>query len=479
VVANKALCGLGTFWTCFGVLCHTKSIHSTSHLKTHVFPDYFAFLITDLVLFGVFVQDEFCGFTDDDIRRVSKRTSVVEGLRENLLKSVEPASSVRSRQANRHRILTTKPVSPLRRSPEVALSPLPSPPSDSCSPRGSLKGNIKVKLLLGRYKLLPTPNNKQVIHNNAAVKEPRKRQRKLSGNSQLDDSPVSSSEESEVKYSLLVDKVFGGQRRGRPCAKPTALVQARARKLVSKARGGLPVEKKAAGEAAVKSWTPCWHGRMQLPTQSSRSSRKITINRRFLDDSYSSIGQPGLADNEKSGAQSARDLDTEVERAGGQARPGSRMRAVGLLNRPIGALSHWRRHLQSHDKATPEHLSRARRTKSVHPVGEKENATDSVNDDEDNIKLSDLATAQRLGSPEAPWIKNAQKSVFSIQTKKGSMVGRHCYICSKTYLVLHHYMCRVPVCRSCARFYKGHCERGTQLDQLTCVDEGMYCRNFK
>jgi len=379
----------------------------------------------------------------------------------------------------------------------VALSPLSSPQSDSSPTRGSLKGNIKVKLLLGRrYKLHPTPkerrhsetspgkavkNDVAVSHSAAVVKEKRKRQRLSSG--QSDDSVVSSSGESDVKYSLPVDRVTTTRRRGRPPLHPAALLRARARQLVSKARGGVQVDKKPAVSTTVRPWAPCWHGRLQLPTQSSRSSRKITINRRFLDDSYTSIGQLGLSQQihaeQTTGQPATQDrvrASTKHIAADATSSAGSRVRAVGLLNRPLVSrpvVKQWK-HLQTPNKTARPRVRQAKSLSESHRALETKDIDAA---DEDQSKTSDKQTvesedANNLRDLGAPWLLNAHKSPFSYQSKKGSMHGQHCRICDNAYLVHHHYMCRVPCCRACARFYKTQCERGTQLDQLTCAEQG-------
>ena len=368
---------------------------------------------------------------------------------------------------------------------KVTLSPPSSPLSDTSPGRGTMKGNIKVRLLLGRYNLLPTTKEQrhgksdvnrvrtkmETGHTAAAVKEKKKRQR----SSQSDESVVSSSEESDVKYSLSDVVPVPARRRGRPSVQPAALMRARARQLVSKALSGLQVDKKPnVGTATTRPWVPFWHGRLQLPTQSSRSSRKITINRRFLDDSYTSIGQSGLfptVPTEHTATQHHNDSsqpDSSVNRSG----TGSHVRGVGLLNRPLGSRPAVKplRRLPTRDKPAEPRIKEAKVTsKSAHELGMKDIATDAVESRTADKRTEDMAEST---DAEAPWVVNPYRSIYSNYSKKGSMLGKHCEICDNSYLVNRHYMCRVPVCRSCARFYKGQCERGIQLDQLTCLEQG-------
>ena len=428
----------------------------------------------------MFVQDEFDGFTDDDIRRVSKRTSAVEVLRESLRKRSQPAKNVcpsNTQHVRRQRVVDAKTVPSRNSSDKVTITSVSSSASDSSPTRGSLKGNIKVRLLLGRYKLLPTAKERRpsktslgkVVKNSmtvsrtaGVVKERRKRQKLSSGHS--DDSAVSSSEESDVKYSLSVDTVTIVPKRGRPSLQSAVLKHARARQLVSKAREGLQADKKSNAGIVTRPWAPYWHGRLQLPTQSSRSCRKITINRWLLDDSYTSIGQLGLSrqvSTEESAVQLAqhdRHSDTKHVTADSGR---SRVRGVGVLNRPLvsrhGA-KQWKR-LQARDK-TALARPRVRRSKLS-------SDTTAVAAAEDETVTS--ADADKI---EPPWLTNAHRSIYSFQSKRGSMAGKHCYICDNAYLVHHHFMCRVPCCRACARFYRMHCIRGTRLDQLTCTDQG-------
>jgi len=471
------------------------------------------------------VQDEFCGFTDDDVRRFSKRTSSLRVLRENLLKRSQPSTSgrpVNSQYAKKQRTVSVKTVSSSHIAQnEVTSSPLSSSQSDSSPTRGSLKGNIKVRLLLGRYKLFPTPkerhnktvlgkatrNDVTVLHAAAVAKERRKRRR--SSVSQLDDSvtAISSSEESDIKYCLSDEtsppvlprrgrpplhgrpslsgrpQLSGHGRgrpplRGRPALHPAALVQARARQLVSKAREGQQVDKKPA---TTRPWAPFWHGKLQLPTQSSRSSRKITVNRRFLDDSYTSLGQSGLSQPSEIAKTAHRPVtqgdrpSTKHDNAEVNSNAGSRVRGVGLLNRPLGSkpvIKQWRL-LQSGDKTSvgkaPRVRQRKPRSRSASELETKENA---IATDARRRRTSKTLDTTALLDTEAPWIKNADKSVYSNQVKKGSVKGKHCYICDSASQVHHYFMCRVPCCHGCAMFYKRHCERGTQLDQLTCARQG-------
>ena len=439
------------------------------------------------------MQEEFCGFTDDDIRRVSKRTSAVQVLHENLLKRSQPPANVEV--VNRRRTVDARTISSHTPSDKNTLSPLSPSDSDSSPTRGSLKGNIKVRLLLGSYKLVPSPKERHgktalggVIRNTptavTGTKERRKRRRSSSG--QSDDSVVSSSGESDVKYSLLnntaprrgrppLQHAKVGRKtnvaplvrkRGRPPLQPVALVHARARQLVSKARGDLQADKKPRSDTAVRSRAPFWCGRLQLPTQSSRSSRKIIVNRRFLDDSYTSILQPGLSQQRETKNTSVPPAaEDHWSRKRDKFVAGSRVRGVGLLNRPLvtkPAMKHVT-HLQACDKTA---LQRPQQAKSS--SGTTENTSDAAvvanaAADNDTYRVNDM---------NAPWIKNAHKSVFSNQIKKGSMVGQHCYICDSMSIVHHYFMCRVPCCRGCSKFYKRHCERNTRLEQLTCLQQG-------
>jgi len=301
---------------------------------------------------------------------------------------------------------------------------------------------------------------KTVSHAASVMKEHRKRPR-LSSSGQLEDSETSSSEESDVKYSLSADTVTSAPKVGRSALQSTALKRARALQLVTKAREGLKVDKKPV---VTRPWAPFWHGRLQLPTQSSRSSRKITINRRFLDDSYTSIGQPGLSQQAAMQDQSSSEKDAGTCKIG-----------LGLLNRPLGSkpvLKDWQR-LQSRNKTAairPQVRQRKSTSASAHVLETKIGSTA----DSDKTVASDMED-DKFGDTVPPWLSHAHRSVYSFQSKRGSMVGKHCYICDNTYMVHHHYMCRVPCCRSCARFYKTHCERGTQLDQLRCYEHGKYC----
>ena len=415
-------------------------------------------------------------------------------MRENLLKRSQPASRnvrpINTQHVRRRSAVDAKTVSSPTSSDKMALSPPSSSTSDSSPVRGTMKGNIKVRLLLGRYKLLPASKERQpgksaadkMVKNNLAVSHAvdaaKKRKRRRS--SQSDESVVSSSGESDVKYTL---SDVTTPRRGRPPLQPSALVRVRARQLVSKARGGPPADKKPIVSTKARPWAPFWHGRLQLPTQSSRSCRKITINRRLLDDSYTSIGQLGssqLKPTEQKSSQltpteqtATEDRYSNTEHDASVVRPstGSRVRSVGLLNRPLGsrpAAKPWRR-LPTGDKTAVAGPARSL-SRSAH-------ASDSpAAPDADAVKnrTADKQTeyAAGLSDKEAPWIANAHRSIYSYQSKKGSMVGKHCYVCDNLYMVHHHFMCRVPCCRACARFYKMHCERGTQLDQLTCLEQG-------
>ena len=454
----------------------------------------------------LFAQEEFCGFPDDDIRRVSKRSSAVGVLRDNLLKRSQPATRVRPANAAQHvekrRTVgdaDAKTVSPQSPCDKIA-SPLSSPQSDSSPPRGSMKGNIKVRLMLGRYKLLPTVKEKQssktvlggVIRTNAtvsraaaAVKEKRKRRRLSSG--QSDNSSVSSSGESDVKYSLSAVAAGTVPRRHRPALHPSAMIRARARQLVSKARVIPPTEKKPT--IASRPWAPFWHGKLQLPTQSSRSSRKITINRRFLDDSYTSIGQPGLM-QQKENVQTV----TQIRRSSSKQDVGSsaesRVRGVAVLNRPLGArpaVKRWRQLQAKPDKTAVVARSRVRQAKSLSESASASRKTKSTSDiaaadhsddnDDDESEISDkqVDAVKKLSEAERTWwlpIVNSYKSIYSNHAKKGSMVGKSCTICCNVYMVHHHYMSRVPCCRACARFYKVHCERGTRLERFKCSQRG-------
>jgi len=429
-------------------------------------------------------DEEFGGFSDDDVRRISKRTSAVHVLHENLLKKNQPPANVQP--INKKRTVDAKILSPHTPSDKKALSPLSRSDSDSSPTRGSLKGNIKVRLLLGRCSWLPIPKERhsktavnRVVKDApaAAAATIKERKRRRLSSHESDDSVISSSGESDVKYSLWTDTVPRRgcpplvqkanmapvvPRRGRPLLHPAALVRARARQLVSKARGDLQVDKKPKPDTAARPWAPFWHGKLQLPTQSSRSSRKITINRRFLDDSYTSIGQPGLlqrTETEQKQTSVPPAADEDQPRTNQKFGGGSRVRCIGLLNRPLvarPAMKHLK-HLQAPDKTAEQ---RPRQAKS--PLGTKENSSDAVA----------AVDAVKLTNEDAPWVKNAHKSVHSNQIKKGSMAGQHCYICDSTSIVHHYYMCRVPCCRGCSRFYKNHCERGTKLDQLTCLKQG-------
>jgi len=446
-----------------------------------------------------FVQVEFSGFTDDDVRRVSKRTSAVEVLRENLLKRSQPPTHVQS--VNKKRTVAAETISSPTPSDKKTLSPLSPSDSDSSPTHGSLKGNIKVRLLLGRYRLFPTPKERhskpalsRAIKNTptaAAVKKGR-RKRQRSSSEQSDHSVVSSSGESDVKYSVFSETVPRRgrpplkpkaemaptvrrrgrlplkpkaemaptvQRRGRLPLQPAALVRARARQLVSKACDDLQVEPRAS--TAVKPWAPFWHGRLQLPTQSSRSSRKITINRRFLDDSYTSIGQPGLQPREtkKSFVSSMATEDHPK-----QDKSASRVRGVGVFNRPLVARPAVKplKHLLARNETA---VHRPRQTKSALETKEKTGNIDAAAAAADTDAYS-------LNDKDAPWVQNLNKSVHSNQVKKGSMVNKQCYICHSTYIVHHYFMCRVPCCRNCSRFYKKHSERGTKLDELNCLNQG-------
>ena len=448
----------------------------------------------------LFVQEEFCGFTADDIKRVSKRTSVVGGLRENLIKRSQPAVKVRpvhNQHVRKRKIVDAKTVSS-HSTPEKMVPSTPSSPlSDSSPPRGSLKGNIKVRLQLGRnYKLLPTPKERRrsetavgkVIKNRVSVsrpdsivKEKKKRQRLSSGQSA--DSVLSSSDESDMKYSLSVDTVAAVRKRGRPALQTAALKHVRARQLVTKAREGLQVEKKPTVRTATRPWAPCWHGRLQLPTQSSRSSRKITINRRLLDGSYTSIGQLGLSQQtqvEQTVVRPPReDIPSRTKHATVVVSAGARVRGVGLLNRPLGArpaAKPWRR-VQPRDK-TELAKPRARRKKSAsesaHAVETKDSDSVVAAADVAESTMSDILTedVDKIVDAAPPWIQKVHKSVYSCMAKKGSLKDARCYICDNDNIVHHHFMSRVPCCRACARFYKTQCERGTELHQLTCPEQG-------
>lgn len=449
-------------------------------------------------------DEEFCGFTADDIRRVSKRRSAVEVLRENLRKRSQPAASARhvnAQSAARPKTVKSKTVSPPTSRDKVVPSPPSSPISDSSPPRGTMKGNIKVRLLLGRsYKWLPTSEDRRYHGKSAPNKETKhgaslkaafvKEKRKRQSLSESDESAISSSEESDVKYSL---PPVTAPRRGRPL-QPAALVRARARQLVSKARGGgLQVEKKASVSAVTRPWTPYWHGRLQLPTQSSRSLRKITINRRFIDDSYTSIGQPGLSlPSERAATQNSTEqhngsLVGAEEQNGALAGSGagSRVRGVGLLNRRLGSkptVKPWRRIRTSAKASTAESSPQIRRSKklseSAHASKVEEAVVADGDCDVDRTADKQSKEADDLLNTEAPWMTNSYKSIYSNYSKKGSMVDAHCYICDSSHLVLRHYMCRVPCCRACAKFYKSQCERETKLDDLTCKEQGEFAFPF-
>ena len=446
---------------------------------------------------AVFVQEEFCGFTADDIKRVSKRASVIGGLRENLLKRSQPAAKVRSvhnQHVRKRKVADAKTVSPHSTPDKMVPSTPSSPLSDSSPPRGSLKGNIKVRLLLGRTnKWLPTPkerrqsdtamgkvikNRLSVSHADSIVKEKKKRQRLSSG--QSDDSSISSSGESDMKYSLSVGTVVTEPKRGRPALQTATLKRAHARKLVTKAREGLQVEKKPTVHATTRPWAPFWHGRLQLPTQSSRSSRKITINRRLLDGSYTSIGQLGLSQQtqiEQTAVQRpTEDGHSTTKPATADVSSGTRVKGVGLLNRPLGtrpAAKPWRR-VQPRDN-TELAKPRVRRKKSVsESTGalETKDSTAVAAAVVDDAKMLPTEGLDTFGDKVPPWLKNVHKSVYSCMAKKGSMKAARCYICDNNNIVHHHFMSRVPCCRACARFYKTQCERGTELNQLTCSEKG-------
>jgi len=427
------------------------------------------------------VQDEevLCGFSEDDVRRVSKRTLVVAVLRDNLLRRSQPGTNASSQHVRQRRAVDAKTatvsLSPAT-SDKVALSSPSSPLSDTSPVRGTMKGNIKVKLLLGRrYRLLPTSKEQQrdrsasgklAKNDLEAVKKGRQRRR----SSKSDESDTSSSGESEVKYSL---SSVTSSRRGRPSLHPATLVKARARQLVSRACSSVRAERKPSDLTTVtRPWAPCWHGRLQLPTQSSRSSRKITINRRFLDDSYTSIGQPGLAETSPTEQSSVQD---STEHASSSS-TGSRGRSVGLLNRSLGSrpvTKPWKR-LPSSDK-TVASRPRIRQSRSLSRLEVKDNDANATAENRTVDKLTEDIAVAALTDEEAPWVTNKYTSIYSNRAKKGSMLGKHCHICDSQHMVLHHYMCRMPVCRCCARFYKGHCDRGTELGQLTCLQQGELC----
>jgi len=437
----------------------------------------------------LFVQEEFCGFTGDDIKRVSKRTSVVGGFRENLIKRSQPAAKVRpvhNQHVRKRKVADAKTVSPHSTPDKMVPSTPSSPLSDSSPPRGSLKGNIKVRLLLGRSnKWLPTPKERQqsnaamgkviknrlsVSHADSIMRENKKRRRLSSG--QSDDSVISSSGESDMKYSLSVDAVVTERKHGRPTLQTAALKRARARQLVTKARGGLQVDKKPTVHAATRPWAPFWHGRLQLPTQSSRSSRKITINRRLLDGSYTSIGQPGLAQQtqiEQTAVQRpTEDGHSTTKHATVDVSPGTRL---GLLNRPLGTRPKPLRRVRPGDK-TELAKPRVRRKRSVSESTRALETKDNTAAVVDDAKMLPTNSVDKFGDTVPPWLKNAHKSVYTCMAKRGSMKDARCYICDNNNIVHHHFMSRVPCCRACARFYKTHCERGTELNQLTCLDKG-------
>ena len=223
------------------------------------------------------------------------------------------------------------------------VPPSTGSPAPECTPKPSLKGTIKVKLRFGgklagvaklparrgRPPLLAKP---VVLNSNNKV--PRKSPKpsfsalyskcsftKCNKEKVKSRQRSGSSSSSEVKYTLahdlskkkckLVDRVRNEKsatsKSTKVCAVlhlpssnlvPTvsaglqsSLSSVRAKQLVAKARTGQALK---VGMARYQGliWTGLYcPERFQLPTQSVRSSRKITINKRFVDDGYCTIQQ--------------------------------------------------------------------------------------------------------------------------------------------------------------------------------------------
>jgi len=365
-------------------------------------------------------QLEFTGFSVRDIRQVEKRISALRVLRAELANSGTVASSSKSQKC---RIPCSVPKKGSHASESISKVCSHSVSSTNLvsQAKQSLKGNIKVRLVLGSGRSLTTllsctkqASRKEAVRENKTV---------YSSESSDSESVVSSASSSAVKYCLVPKKL------GLPRTKVVIPVvpmknstAACARQLLTKARCR---EKRVESEKCP----PRWHGQIHLPQQSSRSSRKITLNKRFLDEGYTTFSQvkkPKLDEipiNAAAIKTVKQDNVVNTEQS--------------LFEQPLNC--------NNKRKATPL-LKRVIKGSSGH-----DSTTRGKLESTENIRLFNSAIASRVGKAETT----------------------SCGICSNTYKVLHYCQSSVPVCRACFRFFihysellaKGKCS-------ITCKFEG-------
>jgi hypothetical protein len=473
-------------------------------------------------------QDEFSGFNVHEIRQLEKRLSALRVLQAELEKSETYVSCGKSHKRRNNGAVQSTTIYEATGVPELSS---PVSPVAACKP--SLKGNIKVRLLLGSrpltsllsssfhkkasssFSLKGQTDKKHSKWKYTAASHQRRPAASSEGSdsslcSEDSDSDVSTTSSSGIKYCLATEKT--GRQRVRtkviiPVQKQQSSVAARAKQLLTKARcrdTRTDVEKKPAVARA-----PRWHGQVRLPEQSSRSSRKITLNKRFLDDSYSTFSQVKKAKLDENDLPSSNAVQTLVlpDMAPLEKAPTElpAPRKIGLFEQPLicntkrqpkplqKLIAKWSEDYDSHtarvrthdnkcDKldagklesvenlrplsVTAVHHSRKasvdkakRFLTRVGPAASRAAAKD-VKDDKNAVP-----------SEENSFNKVLMKPVHSSKTQTSS---KACKICQSTVRVQRHFLCKIPVCRACMRFYRKYCERYEEGDteDYVCKFEG-------
>jgi hypothetical protein len=481
--------------------------------------------------FVVLFQAEFPGFNVHEIRHLEKQLSALRILQAELKKSDTLVSCSKSQKRRNNGAVQSTTISEPANAPEVSL-----PVSPVAAPKPSLKGSIKVRLLLSSHRPLTTllsssfrkkasssislkgktaEKHSKWKYMTASHKKRPASSSEESGSS-LDsedsDSNVSTTSSSGTKYCLATEKTVQQRVRTKvviPVQKQQSSVAARAKQLLTKARSR--DSRTDAEEKPAVARAPRWHGQVRLPEQSSRSSRKITLNKRFLDDSYSTFSQVKKAKLDENDLPSSNAVQTPeqpdmapVEKAPIEL---PAPRKIGLFEQPLicttkrqpkplqKLIAKWSEDYDSHNARARTHDNKCDKlnagklesVENLRPLTLTAVHSRKASVDKAKRFLTRVGTAASRASAkdvkdgksadpseENTFNKVLVKPVHSSETQIPST--KSCKICRSTVRVQRHFLCKVPVCRACMRFYRKYCERYEDGDtgDYVCKFEGKF-----
>jgi hypothetical protein len=411
-----------------------------------------------------------------------------------------------------------------------------SPLSPVGSSKPSLKGNIKVRLLLGNRRPLTTllssafpkkASSGLSLKGKTSEKHSRwkgttsyrKKQHtsdsdesNSSSASEESDSDLSTASSSGTKYCLASEKPVHSRVRAKvtiPLQKPQSSVAARAKQLLIKARCR---DVRTDEEKKPAVWAPRWHGKFQLPEQSSRSSRKITLNKRFLDDSYSTFSQKKKAKLDVSDVPVQTTAQPEVVPIEKAPADVPVPRKMGLFEQPLicntkrkpkplqTLIAKWSEDYDSNSSRVRSHDNKSDKLEAG-KLGSVENLRPltataircgrKASVDKAKRFLTRVgASASQAAAKEMKNSKNAtafEETSFSqvlsepVHTSGTHATPKACKICQSTVRVQRHFQCKVPVCRACMRFYRKFCEHleAGNTDDYACKFGGKLFMSYR